>query len=515
MAKEKYVIDSDENSDYMYNLIAKVIQEAGPRLPCSEGEKKAAEIFNEELEGYCDATEIETFTHFPELGVSRWPPRCVIITLISAAIFLLYPIQEILFSTLALGISIFSILNIYFQYLRAEQWSPKIYPYKPKESRNVVGVIRPSGEVKKRVVFSGHIDSAHRFNLLQFTNEGYIYFVLGGIVSFFNFPILQAKHLIISIVGVTDLTITVIFNWLAILIPIGIGVLFLILDILSAKILQGKVREKIFWGAMSSLTTRTVLLITAIISYQISISILFYNFIMIDPTPWKTSLLVLLNNAPFMTGLFFFVAKKGVPGALDNLSACAVAMAVAKILTDWKNDYPERFPKNTEVVIALLGSEESGCNGSEAFAKRHAAEYNRIDTTCVNMDTIADPETITIFKRESSVRIDFDSATISLLKSCAEELNLNHIVIDQPWVSGGTDASGLVKGGLRAASLVGLLFRHYLYYYHSDRDDISIINKERRPCTDYGDAWHNRNMRCAFENCLKLCLKYLEKTDNK
>ncbi|HUX98828.1 MAG TPA: M20/M25/M40 family metallo-hydrolase [Candidatus Deferrimicrobium sp.] len=514
MAKKEYKIDSDENSDYMYNLIAKVVKEAGPRLPCSEGEKKAAELLKKELENCCESVEIETFNHYPELGVSRWPPRCVILVIISSLVFLLYPIQAIAFSALALGISIFGLLNVSFQYLGAEQWSPKIYPYKPKESRNVVGVVKPSGEVKKRVVFSGHIDSAHRFNLMQFTHEGYIYFLIGGIVSFFNFPIMQARQLIVSIVGASEAALALVFNWLAILIPIGIGVIFLILDLLSAKILNEKGREKIFWGAMSSLTTRTVILIAGIVIYQIITSVLLFNYIMINPTSWRTSIVVLLNYAPFLTALFFFVAKKGVPGALDNLSACVVAMAVAKILKDWKKDYPERVPKNTEVVVALLGSEESGCNGAEAFAKKHATDYNQIDTTCINMDTIADPETITIFKRESSVRIDFDPKIVNLLKACAEELKLNHKVENQPWVSGGTDASGLVKGGLRAASLVGLLFRHYLYYYHSERDDVPIINKERRPCTDYGNAWHNRNMRCAFENCLKLCLKYLEKKDN-
>jgi hypothetical protein len=300
---------------------------------------------------------------------------------------------------------------------------------------------------------------------------------------------------------------------MAILIPIGIGVGFLIVDVLSTKVLSEKGREKIFWGAMSSFTTRTVILITGIVVYQIVASVLLFNFIMTDPSAFKTSILVLLNYAPFLIALFFFVSKEGVPGALDNLSACAIAVCVAKVLKDWKTAYLELVPNNTEVVIALLGSEESGCNGAYAFAKKHAVEYNQIDTTCVNMDTMGDPETIQIFKRESSVRIDFAPEIVNLLAESAKELKLQYVVKNQPWVSGGTDASGLVKGGLKAASLVGLLYRHYLFYYHSDRDNISIINKERRPCSDYGTEWNNRNMRCAFEKVLKICLKYLEKKD--
>ncbi len=518
VSKNEYVIDSDENSDYMYDLVAKIIKEAGPRLPCSENEKKGAEIFAKELERYCDSVNIETFEHYPELGISRWPRRCILLTLLSALVFFLYPlsppITAILFSTFALIIGFFSLLNIYFQYLKAEQWSPKIYRLKPKESRNILGVIKPTGEIKKRVVFCGHIDSAHRFNLLQYTHEGYIYFLVGGIVSFFNFPVLYVRTLLVSIFGSEGQILALIFNWMAILIPILIGVGFIIIDILSTKVLGYEGRKKIFWGAMSSLTVRTVILIAGIVIFQTISSVLLFNFIMVNPEAWKTTILVLLNYAPFMIALFFFVnTKEGVPGALDNLSACVIAVCVAKILNDWKNDYPELFPKNTEVIIALFGSEESGSNGALAFAEKHRIEYNQIDTTCVNMDTIADPEILRIFRRENSTRVDFTPEIYNLLAECAEELNITYELADQPWATGGSDASGLIKGGLKAGSLVNLRWEHYLFYYHTDRDDVSIINKERRPCSDHGRGWNGRNMRCAFENCLKVLLKYLQKKD--
>lgn len=46
-----------------------------------------------------------------------------------------------------------------------------------------------------------------------------------------------------------------------------------------------------------------------------------------------------------------------------------------------------------------------------------------------------------------------------------------------------------------------------------NRDDIFIINKKDRPCDDYGAEWNDRNIRCALENTLKMCKKYLEKKD--
>ena len=508
----EYVIDSKENSDYMYNLIDKVIKEAGPRPPCSPEEKKAALLLAEDLKPYCDEVKVEEFGAYPQLGVASWPRRCALLTTLSALIFLLCPFNLLLFSILALGIAVFSVLNVYFQYLKCQEWSPKIYPYKQKTSQNVVGTIKPTGEVKKRVVFVGHIDSAWRFNLLQYTHEGYVYFIIGGLGTLFIFPILFAIQIIFSITGSFPEVISI-FNWVAILLPIGLSIVFLVLVPISARVLNEKSREKVLFGAFSKISPFTMLLLVSLLAYSLSYNLILFNYVMTDPSLFKTDLLLILGAIPNLIAFFFFLSKEGVPGALDNLSAVAVSACVAKVLKEWKEVYPDLFPQNTEVVIGLLGCEEIGCRGSISFAKTHAAEYNQIDTTCVVMDTMGDPELLRIFKRESSTRIDFDAKTYNLLADCAKELKLNYKVLDQPWVSGGTDASGLVKGGLRAAAMVGLYYGHYLYYYHSDRDDIAIINKERRPCNEYGTDWHNRNMRCAFENALKVCVTYLQKKD--
>jgi len=91
-------------------------------------------------------------------------------------------------------------------------------------------------------------------------------------------------------------------------------------------------------------------------------------------------------------------------------------------------------------------------------------------------------------------------------------VNVNYILKDQPWATGGSDASGLIKHGLKAGSIVNLNWANYLYYYHTDRDDMGLINKERRPCNEPG-KFPNANTRCAFENCLKVCVRYLDKKD--
>ena len=134
-----------------------------------------------------------------------------------------------------------------------------------------------------------------------------------------------------------------------------------------------------------------------------------------------------------------------------------------------------------------------------------------IDTTCVNLESLSESRYQKIFKSELAV--DLSPEVYNLLVKCCEELGIEYKLVDCPGVAGGTDARGLVKGGLKAAALEGIVWEDYLSYYHTDRDKLSIINKERRPCDDHGTNWSNRNVRCAMENGLKICLKYLELKD--
>ena len=89
MSKE-YVIDSDENSDYMYNTIKNICENVGPRMPCSESERKASEMMAKELEEYCDEVEIEEFETYPR-ALYGWISIAIGIAGLSYLIFLQYP----------------------------------------------------------------------------------------------------------------------------------------------------------------------------------------------------------------------------------------------------------------------------------------------------------------------------------------------------------------------------------------------------------------------------------------
>jgi putative aminopeptidase FrvX len=163
------------------------------------------------------------------------------------------------------------------------------------------------------------------------------------------------------------------------------------------------------------------------------------------------------------------------------------------------------------VVIGIFGSEEPGCRGAEAFAQKHAEEYNKIDTTCVNFESLTETRHQGIFNKEGT--LEFPKEIVNLLAQCCEELGYEPDVGPCPPIAGGTDARGLAKYGLKASSLIGLQYKWYLHYYHTDRDNMDMINKERRPLDDPGTSWKNFNVRGAMEMALKVALQYLQHKD--
>jgi Zn-dependent M28 family amino/carboxypeptidase len=90
-------------------------------------------------------------------------------------------------------------------------------------------------------------------------------------------------------------------------------------------------------------------------------------------------------------GMFFNRGRKNggtVPGAADNLSACALAVAMCRFLV--KN--PSCIPDDTEIRFVSFGCEEAGLRGSRRYAARHLDELKSLDARLLNFETVAHPE---------------------------------------------------------------------------------------------------------------------------
>jgi hypothetical protein len=329
MSKD-YKIDSDENSDYMYNIIKKICEEVGPRPPCSEAERKGSEMVAEKLKEYCDEVSIEEFETYPR-ALYGWINIAIAIAVFGYLLFLLSPFNTLLISAICLGLGLFVLFMIYKHLFLYDTFIMNYWPlFKKGTSQNVVGVLKPKEEVKKRVVYSGHIDST-RFNLMHYFRDGYLYVLIYGLVALFFFIIIYLVQTIFSLlelfaINMSFITevVSLLFTWVIIIVPFFLAVLILGI---------GR-SEKLFYGVFQNIEPVAIALIVAVTAYNVVIDILMAPIVLVDSNFLKTATLLFLNGLPSFIMLYFLFASKkhASMGATDNLSAVAPAMCIAKIL---------------------------------------------------------------------------------------------------------------------------------------------------------------------------------------
>ncbi|MFW9901130.1 MAG: hypothetical protein ACFFDY_07570, partial [Candidatus Thorarchaeota archaeon] len=180
-----------EDSEYMYDIIQKIIDKCGPRMPCSPQEAKGAEIIKSQLEKTCDEVTIEPFTCHPRAALG-WIKIDILIILLSFSLFFLiqlfiYSFLVYIISPIATFLAFLAILIAWKEFFCYKEFIDPLF--KKKKSQNVIGKIKPTGDLKKILIFSGHHDSALQFNLLRYLKYGYeiIIFLGFGILFFWFF----------------------------------------------------------------------------------------------------------------------------------------------------------------------------------------------------------------------------------------------------------------------------------------------------------------------------------------
>ncbi|MFX1420599.1 MAG: M28 family metallopeptidase [Promethearchaeota archaeon] len=190
-----------EDSEYMDNIIEKIINECGPRMPCSPQEAKGAEIIKQELEKTCDEVFIEEFSCSPRAALG-WIKIVLVMVLLSFSLFLLIKLLPnsywiYILSILATFLVFFVILIAWEEFFNYKEFIDPLF--KKKKSQNVIGKIKPQGEIEKILIFSGHHDSALQFNLLRYLKYGYMITIYLGFGILFIWFIASFVFVILSI----------------------------------------------------------------------------------------------------------------------------------------------------------------------------------------------------------------------------------------------------------------------------------------------------------------------------
>ena len=190
----------EEDANYMYDIIQRIIDEVGPRMPCSDAEAKGAEIIKGEFEKTCDSAHIEPFTCYPRafLGWLYYVATMVLASF--ASYFFLSALNALVAAILAVSLNVVAFIIVWFQFFNYREFIDPLFKEKP--SQNVVGTIKPKGEVKKILIFSGHHDSALQFNLLRYLKHGYFIIIFLALIVFVVWIVLSGLNLFSVISGI-------------------------------------------------------------------------------------------------------------------------------------------------------------------------------------------------------------------------------------------------------------------------------------------------------------------------
>ncbi len=143
----------EESIKYIIDNITHIVNKCGDRYPGSKGENNAHEYLKEELSKYVDEVQMEPFKVAPKAFMA-FMPIAGLLLILSIILYWFLPFVSLLLDLIA----IFIVIIQFFLY------KPLLDPFFPKKtSYNLLGVRKPEQDVKRTIIFSGHVDASYEW----------------------------------------------------------------------------------------------------------------------------------------------------------------------------------------------------------------------------------------------------------------------------------------------------------------------------------------------------------------
>ena len=157
-----------------------------------------------------------------------------------------------------------------------------------------------------------------------------------------------------------------------------------------------------------------------------------------------------------------------VPGANDNLTACAVLVALAEMLRE--------RPQPLRVWLVSAGAEETLQDGIRAFMDRHSHELDREQTSFLCVDTVGSPRLVMLEGEGPAWMEDYDPQLRERVARVAEQRGL---ALERGFrARASTDAIIPQRRGYRITNLSSVNEYHNLSNYHLPTDTAENVNYE-------------------------------------
>lgn len=337
-------------SDYMYDIIEEICKKFGPRYSCSQAEKDANIWLKDKLDKFSDKTFMDEFDARPAMYPQGFIKIAGILGGLSP-LFIIFQFPCPIFST------IFVILGLWVLYSEMMLMKGWIWPFfKKKKSSNVFGIIKPIGDVKFKIIFEGHTDSAKQMNIASYPPKLRRWIAILGLYFLAHTIIFSIWKFIFQIVGGP---IIIFYNTGAIFWTLIDSIYFLSLVVIFPFfiwILKGFLGKTVVLGANDNLAGTAVSL--AIGKY------------LSQNKPKNVEVWIASQGSEEIgdKGAGAFVKKYGGQGLLDNsytvvLECCGAAEAMAIIERDMhravydkdvnyllENAYNQVKEENTELL---------------------------------------------------------------------------------------------------------------------------------------------------------------------
>ena len=168
-----------------------------------------------------------------------------------------------------------------------------------------------------------------------------------------------------------------------------------------------------------------------------------------------------------LLGLFFTHGRAHggiVPGAIDNLAASAIAVALCRFFV--RN--PAQLPAGTELRFVSFGSEEAGLRGSRRYVERHLDELRRLDARLLNIEMVADRE-IAILTSDAHGTVQSSPDVVRSAVAAAGDAGVP-FRLQRAYLGVATDAASFSRAGLAATTLLPFRAAQMVRFYHQAKD---------------------------------------------
>lgn len=154
---------SEHTYKFMLDGIRYICDNFKDRAPGTHSERKAQKFLKTQLEDWADEVEMEDFELHPHAFMG-WIPPAGIIGIISVIFYwLTYKgvVANPSLAIIAVVFTLFALSCLVVEFLMYREYVDFLFP--KKTSRNVMARRKPTGEVKRRIVFCGHTDAANEW----------------------------------------------------------------------------------------------------------------------------------------------------------------------------------------------------------------------------------------------------------------------------------------------------------------------------------------------------------------